>query len=110
MADHFADTVGVMLMTFGSAATPEEVSAYLAHVRGGRPAPADLVAEFQRRYQMVGWSPLIEITGQQAAALEAELNRRHPEGPRYVVTIGMLHSSPFIAEAIADLADRGIRE
>ena len=110
MADQSTHTVGVLLMTFGSAATPEEVPAYMAHVRGGRPAPADLVAEFQRRYELVGWSPLIEITGQQAAALEAELNRRHPQGPRFVATTGMLHSSPFIAEAIAGLADRGIHE
>ena len=34
---------------------------------------------------------------------DIELNRRHPDGPRYVVTTGMLHSRPFIAEAIADL-------
>ncbi|MGH2461621.1 MAG: ferrochelatase [Chloroflexota bacterium] len=110
MADRSRDPIGVVLMTFGSAATPEEVPAYLARVRGGRSAPAELVAEFQRRYELVGWSPLIDLTGRQAAALEAELNRRHPEGPRYAVTIGMLHSPPFVAEAIGDLADRGARE
>ncbi len=110
MSERRESTVGVLLMTFGSCSSPEEVPAYLAHVRGGRPAPEELVKEFQRRYQVVGGSPLIDITRQQAAALEAELVRQHPSGPRFVVAIGMLHSKPFIAEAIADLADRGIRD
>lgn len=110
MTERPPDTVGVLLMTFGSAATPEEVPAYLAHVRGGRAAPEDLVKEFQRRYELVGWSPLIENTGRQAAALEAELTRRHPDGPAFAVSIGMLHSRPFVADAIAELAGRGIRE
>lgn len=105
-----AGRTGVLLMTFGSCATPDEVPAYLAHVRGGRPASPALVAEFQRRYRIVHGSPLIEITGQQAAALEAELNRQHPTGPRFVASIGMLHSRPFIQEAVEDLAARGITE
>ncbi len=102
-------TIGVALMTFGSPATLDDVREYMARVRG-RPAPEELVAEFRRRYELVGGSPLIEITRQQAAALEAELARANPDGPRFVVTIGMRHSPPFIAEAIADLADRGISE
>jgi len=101
-------TVGVLLMTFGSAPKPEDVPAYLASVRGGRSAPDDLVAEFQRRYAVVGGSPLIEITRQQAAALEAELKRELADGPQFVVSIGMRHSPPFIADAIRALADRGI--
>lgn len=103
-------TIGVVLMTFGSCATPEEVPAYLAHVRGGRPAPDALVREFQRRYQLVGGSPLIEITREQANALAAELQRQHPHGPSFVVTIGMQHSPPFIATAIDELARQGITE
>ena len=110
MPEHSERTVGVLLMTFGSCTTPEEVPAYLAHVRGGRPAPDDLVKEFQRRYQLVGGSPLIEITRRQAAALEAELRRQHPDGPRFVAAVGMLHSKPFIAETIAQLSERGIRD
>jgi|SRR5579883_210887 len=103
-------TIGLLLMTFGTCTTPDEVPAYLAHVRGGRPAPPELVAEFQRRYQIVGGSPLITITDRQAAAVADELNRTHADGPRFVPSIGMLHSRPFIGEAIADLARRGVRD
>jgi len=39
--------VGVLLMTYGSAATAEEVPAYLASVRGGREADAELVKGVQ---------------------------------------------------------------
>lgn len=103
-------TVGVILMTFGSPATLDDVPAYMAHVRGGKDAPADLVAEFRRRYELVGGSPLIAITRDQARAVETELGRRFPNGPRFVATVGMRHSPPFIGEAIEELAARGIDE
>jgi ferrochelatase len=101
-------TVGVLLMTFGSPATLDDVPAYMAHVRGRPTASPELVEEFQRRYRIIGGSPLIAITRQQAAALEQELNRQHPRGPRFVASIGMRHSPPFIADAIADFANQGI--
>ena len=102
--------IGVVLMTFGSAATPADVPAYLASVRGGKPAPDDLVAEFQRRYQLVGGSPLIEITRAQAQALEADLIRLRPNGPRFIVVSGMRHSPPFIADVVAGLANQGVTD
>ena len=101
-------TIGVLLMTFGSPQTLSDVPAYMASVRGGRAAPDDLVAEFQRRYHVVGGSHLLAITAQQAEALHVELTNRHPEGPRFAVLIGMRHSPPFIAEALGELADQGV--
>jgi ferrochelatase len=97
-------------MTFGSPATLDDVPAYMAHVRGGKEAPAELVAEFRRRYALVGGSPLIAITQQQAAATAAELRRRYPTGPIFQVSVGMRHSPPFIPDAIGDLARRGVSE
>ncbi len=101
-------TLGVLLMTYGSPATPDDVPAYLASVRGGRPAPPELVAEFQRRYRVVGGSPLLRITQEQAAALEARLNAS-AEGEPDRVGVGMRHAPPFIADALAELAAAGIR-
>ena len=102
--------VGVLLMTFGSPATLDDVPAYMTHVRGGRDASPDLVAEFRRRYELVGGSPLIGITRDQAKAVETELSRRFPAGPRFVASVGMRHSPPFIGEAIEGLAAQGIDE
>ena len=79
--------LGVVLATFGSAVTAEDVPAYLASVRGGREVPEDLIEEFRRRYDLIGRSPLIDITQAQCAALQSLLDSeshdaRHPRGRR----------------------------
>jgi ferrochelatase len=99
---------GVLLMTYGSAATAEEVPAYLRSVRGGRDADPELVAEFQRRYRLIGWSPLVRITLEQGAELQRLLDTGQGAG-RYRVEVGMLHSTPTIDEAVARLAVAGAR-
>ncbi len=73
---------GVLLMTYGSPASleREDIRAYLARVRGGREPDGELVAEFTRRYQLIGGSPLIEITREQAAALANALGCKHLAG------------------------------
>ena len=52
---------GVLLMTYGSPSSLDDVPRYLAAVRGGRPAEDGLVTEFRRRYEVIGGSPLIPI-------------------------------------------------
>ena len=99
---------GVLLMTYGSAATAEEVPGYLRSVRGGRDPDRELVAEFQRRYRLIGWSPLVRITLEQGAALQRLLDAE-PGAGRYRVEVGMLHSEPTIDEALARLAVAGVR-
>jgi ferrochelatase len=94
-------------MSFGSAATPEDVPAYLASVRRGRPAPEDVVAEFQRRYRIIGGSPLLRITREQASALEALLNSEAVSGESFAVEVGMRHAPPLIRDAMGKLAERG---
>jgi protoporphyrin/coproporphyrin ferrochelatase len=102
-----ARPTGVLLMTYGSAANADEVPAYLRSVRGGREPDPELVAEFQRRYRLIGWSPLIRITTEQAAAVQRLLDAEHGEG-RYRVEAGMLHSVPCIDEAVGRLAVAGV--
>jgi ferrochelatase len=96
--------VGVLLMTYGSPSSLEDVPRYLRSVRGGRDADEELITEFRRRYQVIGWSPLIEITTAQAAALETAL------GGSALVRPAMRFSPPSIADGLADLADRGVRD
>jgi ferrochelatase len=106
-AETQARPTGVLLMTYGSAANADEVPAYLRSVRGGREPDPELVAEFQRRYRLIGWSPLIRITGEQAAALQRLLDAEHG-ADRYRVEAGMLHSVPCIDEAVGRLAVAGV--
>jgi protoporphyrin/coproporphyrin ferrochelatase len=92
--------VGVLLMTYGSPATLDDIPVYLQNVRGGRPADAELVQEFRRRYALIGGSPLLRITREQAAALEQELNEQHPDGPSFKVMAGMRFAPPFVSDIV----------
>jgi ferrochelatase len=90
----------VVLMAYGSPARPEEIPAYFADIRGGRPASREAVEELTERYRRIGGtSPLNEITERQRAALEHELG-----APVYV---GMKHWTPRIAEAANQALDAG---
>ncbi|HLL79344.1 MAG TPA: ferrochelatase [Ktedonobacteraceae bacterium] len=94
---------GVLLMTYGSPATLDDIPTYLQNVRGGRPADDALVAEFRRRYALIGGSPLLRITREQAAALQDELNRRGT-GIDFHVVAGMRFAPPFIVDVVPEAA------
>jgi ferrochelatase len=93
---------GVVLMTYGSAKDAEDVPAYMTRVRGGRTPSDELVAEFQRRYALIGGSPLIPITQRLAKQLE--------DVTGYLVEAGMRFSQPSIADAVSRLQARGATE
>ena len=83
----------VILMAYGSPATAEDVAAYLADIREGKPVSQQAIDELSERYRRIGGrSPLDEITEAQRAGLERELGL-----PVYV---GMKHWRPRIAEAV----------
>lgn len=92
------DRLGVLLMTYGSPASPDDVDRYMTAVRNGREPEPELLAEFRRRYEVIGGSPLVEITRAQAAALEVRLDGGA------MVRAGMRFSSPTIAEALTEIA------
>lgn len=101
-----AGPTGVLLLTFGSAVTSADVPAYLRSVRGGRDASPELVAEFARRFDVIGRSPLLDITAQQVAGLRRVLDQRHGDGA-FSVAAGMLHSAPRVADALRQLVGDG---
>ncbi len=92
---------GVILMTYGAPAGEADLTRFLSAVRGGRAAEPELVHEMARRYALIGGSPLVARTVDQAASLERAL------GGRYVAAAGMRFSAPTIAEAVAMLVERG---
>ncbi len=98
------ETIGVLLMTYGSPATLDDIPVYMRNVRGGREPEEELVREFRRRYHLIGGSPLLRITREQAAALQEELNRRHPDGPRFQAGAGMRFAPPFIKDVVPEVA------
>jgi ferrochelatase len=94
---------GVMLMTYGSPADLDDVPRYLTAVRGGRAPDPELASEFTRRYRVIGGSPLIPITRQQALALEVRLGEGMP------VVVGMRFSEPSIEAGLRELASADVR-
>ncbi len=106
------ETIGVLLLTYGSPATLADVPQYLSNVRGGRAMPAEelheLEAEFTRRYDLIGGSPLIARTQEQADALGAALARQFPDGPHFRTGIAMRFSEPTVAAGIAEMAAAGV--
>jgi len=96
--------VFVILMTYGSPKTLADVPQYLKNVYGGREPGTENIQEFQRRYKIIGGSPLIKITQAQAATLQEELNKQKTEH-NYTVGAGMRFSHPFIEEIIKEQAE-----
>jgi ferrochelatase len=92
---------GIVLMTYGSPRNLDDVGAYITRVRGGREPDSELLTEFRRRYAVIGMSPLIEITWDQARALEDVL------GSGFHVSAGMRFSEPSIATVVEDLRQGG---
>ena len=94
---------GILLMTYGSPASLDDVPRYLTAIRGGREPAPDLVAEFTRRYQVIGGSPLVEITSAQARALEGRLE------DDVIVRAAMRFSEPSIEHALGEIRAMGVR-
>lgn len=98
-----AKKIGVLLMTYGSPKTLDAIPAYLSRIYGGKKAPEEVIAEFRRRYERIGGSPLVRITQEQAVALEKKLST-NAHGIRFYVRAGMRFSEPFIDDVVKELA------
>lgn len=87
-------------MTYGSATVAQNVEVYMRHIYGDK-ASRETIADFEKRYRLVGHSPLIDITQEQAQLVQEKL------GDAYVVKSAMRHSDPFIHDAVAQCAREG---
>jgi len=88
-------SASVVLMAYGSPERIEDVPAYYADIRGGRPVRTELLEDLTARYRRLGIedrNPLNEITERTRAALELELG--------LPVFTGMKHWTPRIADAV----------
>ena len=88
----------VLLMAYGTPSSLDEIEPYYIDIRGGRKPTPELLHELTERYKLIGKPPLLEITREQASALQAEL------GDDYRVYIGMKHWHPYIAETVEQIA------
>jgi ferrochelatase len=97
----------VLLLAHGTPETVEQIPEYLSNVTGGRPLPLEVVEEIQRRYALIGHSPLTEITFEQARLVEAELATIGEPVPVYA---GMRNWRPYIADVVQQMRADGVEE
>lgn len=93
---------GVLVMAYGTPASPADVEAYYTHIRRGRAPTPELLADLRRRYDAIGGSsPLAARTRAQVDGLAAAL------GPGYTVRLGQKHAAPFIEDGLEELVAAG---
>jgi ferrochelatase len=99
--------VAVLLMAYGTPRSIDEIEPYLTDIRKGRKPSSQTVEELKERYRKIGGkSPLLEITNEQASALETSLKSRGLDAHVYV---GMKHWHPYIREVVPKIVDDGYR-
>lgn len=95
-------TSAVLLVGHGSVTSLDQLPAFLTSIRHGRPPPAELLAEVERRYRAIGGvSPLSALQQSLAHKLQARLGVPVRQAAR--------HGVPPIAEVVAELRAEGVR-
>jgi ferrochelatase len=97
----------VLLLAHGTPETIEQIPEYLRNVVSGRPLPQAVIDEIQRRYSLIGHSPLTEITFEQARLVETELAAG---GEPAQVYVGMRNWRPYIPDVVQQMRADGVEE
>jgi protoporphyrin/coproporphyrin ferrochelatase len=98
-------SAAVVLMAYGSPERLEDVPAYYADIRGGRPIAPENLEDLVARYRALGveeHNPLNAITEETRAALERAVG--------FPVYTGMKHWTPRIADAVEQALAGGADE
>lgn len=99
----------VVVMAYGTPRTKEEILPYYTDIRRGRPPTDEALQDLINRYDAIGGlSPLKKLTEDQAAALQRELDVIQPG--HFQVFLGLKHATPFVEEAVADVAAQGFKK
>ncbi|MEK7286592.1 MAG: ferrochelatase [Nitrospirota bacterium] len=91
----------VLLMAHGGPDSLDDIEPFLCHIMKGRVPSPEIIAVVKDRYRQIGGaSPLLEITRQQAQALEKDLNRKEDA---FRVYVGMRHFPPYIKDTLSEI-------
>ncbi|MCU6707591.1 ferrochelatase [Paenibacillus sp. J5C_2022] len=102
--------VGVLVMSYGTPESMDDVEAYYTHIRRGRPPEPEQLAELKERYEAIvgGVFPLRENTNLQVSGLQEQLDRLAPNS--YSCYQGLKHARPYIEDGVSAMAQDGITE
>lgn len=103
--------IGVLVMSYGTPKSLDDIEAYYTHIRRGKQPSADQLKELTERYEAIvgGVFPLRENTDRQVEALQAALNAdKSNEDVEFVCYQGLKHAFPFIEDGVEAMAKDGI--
>lgn len=102
--------MGLLVMAYGTPYKEEDIERYYTHIRHGRKPSEEALQDLTDRYRAIGGiSPLAKITEDQAEAICTRMNEIQDE-VEYVLYIGLKHIEPFVEDAVAQMAQDGIKE
>jgi len=102
--------IGVLVMSYGTPESMDDVEAYYTHIRRGNAPTPELLADLKGRYEAIvgGVFPLRENTNGQVAGLQDKLEQLAPG--RYSCYQGLKHAQPYIEDGALQMAEDGIEE
>ncbi|MHA7962630.1 ferrochelatase [Paenibacillus sp. CAU 1782] len=100
--------IGVLVMSYGTPESMDDVEAYYTHIRRGHPPTPEQLKELKDRYETIvgGVFPLRENTDGQVAGLQDKLETLYPGN--YVCYQGLKHARPYIEDGVETMANDGI--
>ncbi|CAH1214995.1 Ferrochelatase [Paenibacillus allorhizoplanae] len=103
--------IGVLVMSYGTPESLDQVEAYYTHIRRGHPPTPEQLHELTTRYEAIvgGFFPLRENTNKQVKGLEATLRQEHPE-LEFVCYQGLKHAQPYVEDGVEQMVKDGITE
>ncbi|MBO3284106.1 ferrochelatase [Paenibacillus sp. FSL M8-0228] len=104
--------VGVLVMSYGTPESLDQVKAYYTHIRRGNAPSPEQLKELKDRYEAIvgGVFPLRQNTDRQVQNLQETLNRenRNPD-IEFACYQGLKHAKPFIEDGVEAMVQDGIR-
>src|SRR5712675_1145495 len=91
----------ILLLGHGTVENLGDLPPFLANIRRGRPAPPELLHEIERRYEVIGGSPLLCISRELTVSLEKKLGQR--------VHLAMRFWHPFAKDVLHEISNEGCR-
>ncbi len=104
--------IGVLVMSYGTPESLDQIEAYYTHIRRGSPPSAEQLQDLKHRYEAIagGFFPLRENTNKQVEALGKALNATSDVIIEFVCYQGLKHAFPFIEDGIRQMVEDGIEQ
>jgi ferrochelatase len=101
--------IGVLVMSYGTPESMDDVETYYTHIRRGHPPTPEQLAELKERYEAIvgGVFPLRENTNSQVAGLQDKLETMAPG--RYMCYQGLKHAKPYIEDGVEAMGKDGVK-